>query len=246
MARIAIVEDQELFLSLLQELCEQDGDHRVEIAASTGRKLRDALATTPVDLVLMDLNLPDCDGIELIHDVFAKYRWARVLVISGDTRRLTLGRAIMAGVHGIVDKDVGAQELMRAIRTVAGGTTFFSDAVRRRYSEQRKAVQEYLKVLSKTELVLLPLFGKGLTDEQVARHRKISPPTAQTHRRNIMKKLKIRSSVELVQHCLENGFVNLRGDGVLQEASKISVSSSRGWSDEKWDERRLAIAVGDG
>lgn len=244
MARIAIVEDQELFLSLLKDLCEQDSAHRVVIAASTGQKFRDELASNPIDLLLVDLNLPDCDGVELIYELVSLHPAARVLVISGDSRRMTLGRAIMAGVHGVVDKNVGAQELLRAIRGVAEGRTYFSEAIRTQFREQRKMVQKYLKILSKTELILLRLFGKGLTDDQVARHRRISPATAQTHRRNIMNKLKIRSSLELVQHCLEHGFVNLRGDGILQATSKISVSSLRGWADRGWEEEGLAVAVG--
>ncbi len=91
MARIAIVEDQELFLALLKELCELDVVHQVTVSASKGQILRDALAIDPVDLVLVDLNLPDCDGVEPIYELMARYRSTRILVISGDSRRITLG-----------------------------------------------------------------------------------------------------------------------------------------------------------
>ncbi len=137
----------------------------------------------------------------------------------------------MAGVHGIVDKNVNTKEFLRAINAVASGSTYFSQTVRVQFRAQRLSVQKYLKTLSRTELTLLPLFGKGLSDEQIGEHRKISAATAQTHRRNIMNKLSLRSSIDLVRHSLENGFVQLRGDGALQATPKFEVSSSRSWTD---------------
>ncbi len=210
MARLAIVEDQSLLLSLLRDLCERSFGHKVVITASSRAELLAVLPNPQVEVILLDLNLPDANGIELAREVQPLMPQARIIAVSGETTPYMLHQAIEARIHGFVDKDSEPQILRKAIETVAGGEPYFSEFVTEASRRQLSASDSFVKVLSQTEVTLMPLFGQGLHNEVIARQRGLSAATVQTHRRNIMAKLGLHSSLDLMNYAIKSGFVMVR------------------------------------
>ena len=210
MARLAIVEDQSLLLSLLHDLCERVFGHEVAVTASSRAELLHALTQTTIDVVLLDLNLPDANGIDLARELPALAPQARILAVSGEITPYILHQALEARIHGFVDKDSDPKVLREAIETVHRGEPFFSDFVTETSRRQLGASDSFVKVLSQTEVSLMPLFGQGLHNDVIARQRGLSAATVQTHRRNIMSKLGLHSSIDLMNYAIKSGFVMVR------------------------------------
>ncbi|GAB5559302.1 MAG: response regulator transcription factor [Synoicihabitans sp.] len=220
MARIAILEDQEMLLYLLKDLCEQDARHVVPIVATRGDELREKMRSIEVDVVSLDLNLPDCDGPELARELISEHPNLRILAVSGDSTEVTLTRTLAAGVHGFVDKNAAPTELLTAIKAVEQGETYFTEFVRAEARQSSESAHPFGRILSRAEMRLLPDLGQGLPNEDVAKIHALSPATVQTHRRNLMKKLDLHSTPELIRFALEMGFVRLRGDGSFSQSAK--------------------------
>lgn len=210
MARLAIVEDQSLLLSLLRDLCERAFGHEVLVAVATRRELLDALPGADVEVILLDLNLPDGNGLEMAGEIRALAPRARIIAVSGETTPYMLHQAIEARLHGFVDKDSEPHVLRQAIEQVSRGEPYFSDFVTETSRRHLAASDSFIKVLSNAEVALMPLFGQGLHNEEIARRRNLSAATVQTHRRNIMAKLGLHSSLDLMNYAIKAGFVMVR------------------------------------
>lgn len=219
MPSIAIVEDQELLLQLMQDLCSQVDGVTVPIAVTTGKQLLKEIKSTPVDLVLLDLNLPDWDGPNLAHELRAHYPAMRILAVSGDSTEVTLSRTIAAGVQGFVDKNAPPEELLKAIQEISAGRTYFTAFIKSERQQRHSSTRHLTAILSEKELQLLPSLGQGLTNDEIAEVHGGSSATIQTHRRNIMNKLDVHSAPELIRFAVMRGFVRVRDDGTFRAIS---------------------------
>lgn len=167
------------------------------------------------DLLLLDLELPDTDGLDLLKEIQQFVPTGlRVLVLSSHTEPFALSRLRSAQVHGFVDKNEQSPEtLCIALREIVSGRQYFSTVVARSHAALRANPQSFDKLLSEREQELLRLFGQGLSNEDVAARHRLTPVTARNHRRNIMGKLGIHSTPELIQYAIENGFARIRPRG---------------------------------
>ncbi len=164
-------------------------------------------ATGRPDVVILDLALPDKDGLDLLDDLFAASPQSKIIGISGYTDEFTLHRAMHSKLHGFVDKNEQTVEaLADAIRTVLKGQRYLSPAVYDTHLSLRNDPVSFDKILSEREQSLLGLFGRGLTNEQVAAKVGLSELTVRNHRCRLMAKLGIRTSPELIRYALEKGF----------------------------------------
>ena len=163
-------------------------------------------ATTP-DVVILDLALPDGDGLDLLDDLFKASPSCKIIGISGYTDEFTLHRAMHSKLHGFVDKNEQTVEaLADAIHAVLKGNRYLSPAVHDTHVLLRNDPASFDKILSEKEQSLLGLFGRGLTNEQVAVKVGLSELTVRNHRCRLMAKLDIRTSPELIRYALEKGF----------------------------------------
>jgi len=141
------------------------------------------------DLVLLDLNLPDRDGLSISDELLAMDPAMRVLALSSECDDYTLYRVLNSGVHGYVDKNRQSMEMLKlAISEVLKGRVFFAEVVQQVRQKLRVQPKSFPKLLTGREQELLPLLGGGLSNEEVARELSISRYTVQLHRRNIMQK----------------------------------------------------------
>jgi two-component system response regulator NreC len=218
--KIVLIEDQAMFRSLLEKICRQE--FHLSVAgqaedAATGLMLCERHQP---EMVLLDLNLPDRDGISLAEDLLERCPRLRILALSSECDDYTLYRLLNSGVHGYVDKNRQSIEILRqAIDEVIHGRAFFAEVVQQVRQRLRTDPRAFPKMLTNREQQLLALLGGGLTDDEVARVLRLSPYTVQIHRRTIMGKLDVHRTPDLIRYAVSKGFAKLNSFRVRTEGS---------------------------
>lgn len=213
--RVALADDQLLVRAGFRALLDAEPDVEVVAEAAGGRELLARIRERPVDVVLMDIRMPDGDGLWATEQIAADPALADVRVVIVTTFELDeyVARAVRAGASGFLVKDTEPVDLIRAVRVVAAGEGLLSPGVTRRLLERlstglrespRKAE---LEVLTDREREVLRLVGLGLTNEEIAARLVLSPLTAKTHVSRIMSKVHARDRVHLVVLAYETGLV---------------------------------------
>jgi len=215
MIRVAIADDQQLIRAGFRSLLEAEPDIEVVGEAGTGAEAVALVASTRPDVVLMDIRMPDGDGLWATEQIVQRPTLADTHIVIVTTFELDeyVARAIRAGASGFLVKDTEPVELIRAVRVVAGGDALLSPGVTRRLLERvagdlRDAPDTtQLNVITEREREVLALVGQGLTNEEIGRALFLSPLTAKTHVSRIMSKLAARDRVQLVVVAYETGLV---------------------------------------
>lgn len=207
---VLVLEDQTMVRELLALACAQAlPKAKVETAGTRAAALASAKKSPP-DLVLLDLVLPDGDGLDLLPEVFAAAPSAKVIALSSHIDEFTLHRALNSRVHGILDKNEQPVRILReAIAAVLDGKQYLSSYVQRLRASVRADPTAFDKILSAREQEVLRLIGEGLNNEAVAARLKISVSTAKNHRLNIMAKLDLHSTPQLIRYAIEKGFTRI-------------------------------------
>jgi DNA-binding NarL/FixJ family response regulator len=205
--RIVIVEDHLMFREVLRKVCTEDLQHVVAAEASDGlhavRVVRDARP----DLVLLDLHLPGLDGFGVVEEIRKISAQIRVLVLSSHCDEYTVFQAERAHVNGFVDKNTNTvATLKKAIDAVAEGKVWFSETFLKVKSARHRDPNSFDKLLTDRERAVLMLLGQPLSDVEVAQRLDISQETVEKHRFNILRKLDLRTTTELVRYAREHGF----------------------------------------
>lgn len=159
------------------------------------------------DLVLLDILIPRLSGLHVARTLREEMPQTRILMLSSECDASTLHQLNELRVDGFVDK-VGQDidVLRRAIRTVSEGGRYFADVVQQTLADLREQPEAFPKLLSPREMEVLSLVGGGLSDTEIGRILGLSPDSVKSHRRNIMKKLSIHNTPDLVQFAHDHGF----------------------------------------
>ena len=159
------------------------------------------------DVIILDLALPDRHGLDVLDDLIAACQKTKVIGISGYSDEYTLHRAMHSKLHGFVDKNEQTVDaLAEAIRSVSAGKRYLAASVHAMHDALRNNPLSFDKILSTREQGLLGLFGRGLTNGEVAAEVGLSELTVRNHRCRLMAKLNCRTSPELIRYALEKGF----------------------------------------
>ena len=215
MIRVVLVDDQELVLTGLRALAERDGDITVVGEARSGRSGLSRARELRPDVVLMDIRMPDVDGLQATREIVAdpELDGVRVLVLTTFDEDEHVLEAIRAGAAGYLLKDVSPTDLREAIRVVAAGESLLSPAVTgtvlRSLAERLHAAVDDtpLQSLTEREREVLALVGRGLSNEEIARELFLSPATARTYVSRLLTKLGARDRARLVVLAYETGLV---------------------------------------
>jgi DNA-binding NarL/FixJ family response regulator len=161
------------------------------------------------DLVLLDMDLPDGDGMAYIEGQMKRDATTRILVLTAHVGNYPILRLKKSGVMGVLDKSMACgKELKRACDAVSDWRTYYSEGVERQFRELVKEGTSFYKTLSPREEELLKLFGLGQSNQSIAGDLGLSVATVQGHRRNVMAKVGVKNTPELIIWAIQNGFVN--------------------------------------
>ena len=215
MIRVLLADDQHLVRAGFRALLEAEDDLEVVGEAATGREAVELARRTHPDVVLMDIRMPDGDGLWATGELTADPALAGTRIVMVTTFELDdyVAQAILAGASGFLVKDTEPVELLRAVRVVAAGDALLSPGATRRLLERvagglRPAPDpEALRDLTEREREVLALVGHGLTNTEIGERLFLSPLTAKTHVSRIMTKLAARDRVHLVVVAYETGLV---------------------------------------
>ena len=207
--RILIADDHASFRSGLRALLESVGGLTVVGEAETGAQAVDRAAELQPDVVLMDLNMPDVDGIYATRQIVSTSPHIAVLVISMYEDSDQVFGALKAGARGYLLKGADRAELVRAIRGVVEGEAIFGPAVARRltaFFASRPAIEPAVfPDLTEREREILDLVARGLNNAQITHRLVLSPKTVRNHISNIFSKLQVADRAEAIVRAREAG-----------------------------------------
>lgn len=164
------------------------------------------LKTTIVDVVLLDINLPDFNGVEVCKIITHNHKKTKVLGLSTYCEQSIINQMIKNGVKGYLLKNVSAEELIEAIETVYDGQAYFGKEVQKTIIDSM-AQDKVDPVLTRREKQVLEMIAEGKTTHETADSLFISPSTVETHRKNIMKKMDVPNVAALIKTAVKLGIV---------------------------------------
>jgi len=215
---VLVADDQPLWLTGLRAVLTEAPDLEVVGTASTGREAVDLAAACHPDVIVMDLHLPELNGLEATRQVAAFGLPSRVILMAAAAERRMVVDALRAGAAGFLLKNCECDALVTGVRTVSAGRRALAPEVMDIVVQELDAVQNGQvgaggmhagKVLSPREREVLQLVAEGLPTKQIAAHLDITVKTVETHRRHIMSKLGLYSIAELTKYAIREGLTAL-------------------------------------
>ncbi|HLX19018.1 MAG TPA: response regulator transcription factor [Gaiellaceae bacterium] len=203
MIRVVLVDDHALVRSGLRRLLEAEGDIEVDDEGGTADDGVRLVRLHKPDVVLLDVGMPGRSGVDAVGEIVAAAPSTKVLVLSGGDSPATVRDAFAAGASGYLLKEAAERELVSAVRRVAVGGRYVDAAL-----GARLAARTPSDPLSDREREVLRLLALGHTNQEIAKMLVISVRTAETHRANIMQKLRLTTRAELVRHALRDGLLD--------------------------------------
>jgi DNA-binding NarL/FixJ family response regulator len=214
MIKVVLVDDQELVRMGLRMLLERDPEIEVVGEAENGRSGIRLVQRTMPDVVLMDIRMPEMDGLEATRAIVsnAALSETKVVVLTTFDEDEQIQEAIRAGAAGYLLKDISPEDLRRAVHIVAGGEALLSPSITRRVMQQLAATggsakPELLADLTERECEILRHIGLGESNDEIAQSLTISPATARTYVSRLLTKLNARDRSQLVIIAYESGLV---------------------------------------
>lgn len=212
--RILIVEDHEVVIKGIKTLLEPYNQLEILGYALDHEEAMRKMEDLRPDIVIMDINLPEVSGIELTKMISEQYPLSKVIYYTSHVDEELITQGFEAGAFGYVPKNFKPQELIEAIHMVNEGQKFMKGIVSEKFissylkSEKEKKMKQDIP-LSDRELEVLAHMSQGLSNKQIADKLFISIRTVETHKHNLMKKLNIFSTAELVIYAIQNNIIKI-------------------------------------
>ena len=222
MIRTVIADDHQLFTEGLKNILRRTDKFEFQILgeAENGRDLLPILKRTYPDLLLLDLNMPEADGLDVLNSIRENYSDMKILALTMYDEAKLVESAFKAGVDGYTLKNSDPYELLNAIEEVlkgktyigvgvqlvgarANGTTYMADKERSKFED--KFIQKYN--LTKREIEILKLISQAFSNKEIAQELFISDQTVSVHRKNIMRKLNVSNIAGLIKIAYDNSIV---------------------------------------
>jgi len=210
--RVALVDDQALVRAGLRMVVESEPGLEVVGEAGDGRQAVEVVAATAPDVVLMDVRMPDVDGIEATRRIVGAGSASRVLMLTTFDLDELVYAALQAGASGFLLKEAPPEQLIAGIRTVAAGEQLLAASVTRRLIERFSAAglpapPPSLEALTARELEVLQLVARAMSNAEIAAELFVTEATVKTHVARMLMKLGLRDRVQAVVLAYESGLV---------------------------------------
>ena len=211
--KIFLADDHHVFREGIRIILEIHGPIKVVGEAGSGEELLKGLLGLDVDVLLLDIDMPDINGLDLMKMIAIEYPQIGVLVFSSHDNENYIHHMISNGAKGYILKSCKKDELILAIKTVQAGEAYLDSKVSNKFfqfiEKKEKNAQKSAKTpLTKREIEILKLVAQGHTNQEIGNRLFISHRTVDTHRRNMMVKLDLHNAAALTLYASRNGFLN--------------------------------------
>jgi len=207
-----IAEDQGLIRHSLASLLNAIDDFQIVGLASNGEELLNLLEKEKPDIVLMDIKMPKISGIEVTRMIDEKMPWVKVIALSGFDHPVYIKEMLKNGAKGFISKNCSIEELCDAIRIVNSGAQYFCKTISsivfhdftQTFSENGNSA---IYSLTSREIEVIKLLSSGMVTKEIAKALFISDKTVERHKSNLLKKLQVRNSAQLIKLAVEKGIL---------------------------------------
>jgi DNA-binding NarL/FixJ family response regulator len=209
--KILIADDHTMFLQGIISLLEQEPNIEIVGKAVNGLEALQVIEQIPVDLLILDISMPEMDGIELSKILKKKFSAIKILVVSTHSNVSLISRLIRIGVNGYLLKNAEKAELLKAINKIASGDNYFSEETEEKHLSNNLRIEKQVSTLtelSSREKEILVLIAHEYNTAEIAEKTFISLNTVNTHRKNLLSKLNAKNTAGLVKYAVENGLVD--------------------------------------
>ena len=209
MIRIFLVDDHQMIVDGIASILEDEPDIKVIGTAADGREAVEKIEIDLPDIVLLDINMPEMDGIQVVKKLQESGNKAKILILTMHNNVRFTKELSALGVQGCILKNTGKKELLNAIKLVYKGEQYYGKAVTDSLITSKNNTSEALKKvrLTKREIEIVKLIANSMTTNEIANHLSISTLTVETHRKNIVSKTKVKNAAGLVRFAVESGLV---------------------------------------
>ncbi len=213
MANILFVDDHQIVIDGIKGLLEGEENFSVFFEAKKGSQAMEIISTEAIDLVLLDINLPDKTGFDICKEIKKKNDEIKIIALTMHDNAGYIKKMVNAGVDGYLLKNTGKQELLTAIQKVLSGERYFSKEVTdsllaSQLQIKKPKTSDFIQKLTRREKEILRLIVEEKTTEDIAAELFISPTTVISHRKNLLRKLNAKNTAGLVRKVFEFGLLD--------------------------------------
>lgn len=208
---LLIVDDHTMFLEGIISLLERESNITIIDKAINGIDALKIIQKATIDFIILDISMPEMDGIELSKILKKQYPHIKILILSTHSNVMILSRLIRIGVNGYLLKNAEKEELLKAINIIASGENYFTEELEEKHFSNNTRIEKQisnLTELSSREKEILVLIAQEYNTAEIAEKTFISLNTVNTHRRNLLSKLNAKNTAGLVKYAVENGLVD--------------------------------------
>lgn len=213
MINLILVDDHHLIIDGITKLLENEVDINIVASCSNGKEVLEILPKISVDVLLLDLDMPIMNGLQCAETVKHKYPDVKIAILTMHQEKALIQRFIEFGVNGYFLKTIQKDELIHAIKTIAGGGDYFPSDVTMALLQKQSITPDVtqsplLKELTRREIEIIRLVSQGFSNNEIGKKLFISPRTVDTHRTNIMRKLDLHNVAEIVRFAFQNKLID--------------------------------------
>lgn len=205
--RIVLADDHKILLESLNFVLKKQPDIEVVSTVSNGAELMNILARTAVDVVLMDIQMPELDGFQAAVGIRTRFPQVKILVLSMHNDSSYLERMYELGAAGYLLKTADIDEIIEAIQKVAQGESYFNSEVVLSFKNRSSNYSMELK-LTRRERQVIELIAKENSNVQIAQILNLSVGTINSYRKNLLKKLNVKNTAGLIRFAMNHGILN--------------------------------------
>lgn len=210
---VMIADDHSMVREGIKQILELDGDIKVNAEAGSGKECIDILDENRTDVLLLDINMPHMNGLQVLQYLREKKSNVKVLILTIHNEVEYLVRAVEIGVNGYVLKDSDSSVLKKAIFTVDGGETFIqpelTPLLKKRLEDKNTRSKKFDDILTRREVEVLKLLAEGLFNKEIAYTLSISEKTVKNHVSNIFKKINVSDRTQAAVYAIKNNLVDI-------------------------------------
>ncbi len=211
--KITIVDDHRIIRQGLKSLLIGCKDIKIIHSVGTGKELFEKLKLEVPDIIILDIDLPDMSGINILKKVIKNKINTKIIMFSAHSSEENIGEAILAGASGFLPKNTSREEFIDAVQRVYSGDVYFgkniSNIIYKNYVAGIKGEVQPFVELTEREIDVVKLICEGLLHKEVAEKLQISIRTVETHKKNVFDKLNINNSIDLVKYAIRNNIIKL-------------------------------------